>query len=166
MGYLSDMWSYHPGNNTWTRRGGPDYVGGWMTSGLRGIASPFAWPGARSQASAWQSPDGKFWLFGGDGQSSLYAGGGNLNDVWTYDPATGFWTWVTATTQSYGTVEAPAPTRNGEFGPQGTPGNYKPGTRAGTQAFPDNYGNVYIFGGTGYGSYSGGTLNDLWYLDF
>ncbi|WP_141731750.1 kelch repeat-containing protein [Oligoflexus tunisiensis] len=166
MGRLNDLWSYDPNSNTWARRGGPNYIEGWLVNGLRGVSSSHIWPGARTQAAAWQSPDGKFWMFGGDGLSSMYAGGGSMNDLWTFDPSTQQWTWVSGSTQYWGSAEVPAPNHYGEFGPMDMPGTFKPGSRTGAMAFPDGNGNVWIFGGVGYGQFTNGYLNDLWYLGF
>ena len=54
------------------------------------IPAPDNKPGAREGAVSWTSPDGKFWLMGGEGCAAI--GFGRLNDLWKYDPATNEWT--------------------------------------------------------------------------
>jgi len=94
------------------------------------------------------------WLFGGYGYDSTGAAG-YLNDLWQYSPSTGLWTWVGG---------ANADNANGIYGTQGSAsaGNV-PGARYSGNSWIDPSGNMWLFGGYGYGSTGGaGALNDLW----
>ena len=110
-------------------------------------------PGKRSFSTAWTDASGKFWLFGGafnDGTSES----GAFNDLWKYDPSTNLWTWVKGdNTKTY----------YGRYGIQGiaAPAN-NPGAREGAVSWTDTSGNMWLFGGSGTGAVTTGTLNDLW----
>jgi N-acetylneuraminic acid mutarotase len=98
---------------------------------------------------------GVFWLFGG---AQLNSNGSYLavfNDLWSYNPTTGLWTWVGGSN---------TPNAAGVYGTQGTAaaGNV-PGARMGGSAWLDASGNVWLFGGLGLAA--GGLAqeyNDLW----
>lgn len=129
--------------------------------GLQGIASPFNNPGSRIGAAFWTDKQGNLWLFGGRGNN---AGAGLLNDLWTYNISTGYWTWMGGerSENSTGKYE-----RKGEA----SPGN-NPGARQNGVYWTDNNGDFWLFGGRGMPSESedddddddGGEslLNDLW----
>jgi N-acetylneuraminic acid mutarotase len=69
---LADLWCYDPDAGTWTLLG--DQPAG---------------PSARMDATAWTTPDGRFYLWGGRGKSYL-------NDLWSFDPKTTVWTSIAA----------------------------------------------------------------------
>ncbi|HYX33814.1 MAG TPA: kelch repeat-containing protein [Oligoflexus sp.] len=167
-GFLSDMWSFNPSNQTWTRRGGPDFAEGQGRGGLRGVSSAHIWPPARGSSAFWKSPDGKFWLYGGEGQTGNYGGFAMLSDVYRFDPATMQWTWVSGFTHAPMGFQTSYPYHPSDFGTFGVPGSTtKPGSRIQAVAWPDASGNVWIFGGLGVNYWStSGYLQDLWYLDF
>ncbi len=120
--------------------------------GTKGVPSPSNVPGGRRGAVSWKDSDGRFWLFGGDG---LDSGGymGPLNDLWTFDSASGQWTWVSGSEFRH---------EPGTYGTQGIPDPTNvPGAKTSAVAWCDPNGHVWLFGGGG----SLGVLNDLWKYD-
>jgi N-acetylneuraminic acid mutarotase len=153
-GYLNDLWRYSPSTGQWVWLGGSNGDNASGIYGTLGTAAAGNMPGARYSASSWIDSAGNLWLFGGVGDDSTGAAG-NLNDLWQYTPTTGLWTWV-----SGGNTANAA----GVYGTEGTAtaGNL-PGARQGASSWIDSAGNLWLFGGYGYGSTTGtGYLNDLW----
>jgi len=133
----------------WTWMGGSDLSGGAATYGNQGIAAPANIPGARDGSVSWIDSSGKLWLFGGVSGNSYY------NDLWSYDPSTNEWTWMSGSAMS---------NASGVYGMQGVAaaGN-APGARALAASWIDSGGNLWLFGGQGYDSTgASGSLNDLW----
>jgi len=169
-GDLNDLWEYSPATNAWAWMAGPSSIcnnaSGFGCSGVygnQGIAAAENAPGSRVGASSWTDSCGNLWLFGGSGNdSSGGIGGGNLNDLWRYDPTTNLWTWMSG---------ANINDQNGTYGTLGivAPGNV-PGSRLGAVTWTDKQGNLWLFGGIGgdlngivciqSGQYC--VLNDLW----
>jgi N-acetylneuraminic acid mutarotase len=78
-GVSGELWSYAPATNRWTRLGDTG-----------------AGPVARAHHSSVWDPKGRqLLIFGGAGTS-----GSSLEDLWSYRPATGAWTQVTATSSA------------------------------------------------------------------
>ncbi len=73
-----------------------------------------------------------------------------MNDLWKYDPLINEWTWVSGNN----TV--------GQLGVYGTRGiassSNMPGARANSVSWIDSIGNLWLFGGRGFGSNSFGKL--------
>jgi N-acetylneuraminic acid mutarotase len=154
VGSLNDLWRYSPstGQWTWVNGGNVDDAAG--VYGTQGSAAASNLPGARQAANSWIDSSGNLWLFGGYGYDST-GGAGYLNDLWQYSPSTGLWTWVGG---------GNADNASGIYGTQGTAaaGNV-PGARYAGSSWIDSSGNMWLFGGYGYGSTGGvGALNDLW----
>jgi N-acetylneuraminic acid mutarotase len=156
-GYLSDLWEYSPGTGlwTWVSGGSADNASG--VYGTQGVTSASNVPGARYSASSWADSSGNLWLFGGHGYDSTGAVG-DLNDLWEYSPSSAEWTWISGgdtdnASGAYGTLGAAAA------------GNV-PGARQAANSWIDSSGNLWLFGGYGYGSTESlgdlGYLNDLW----
>ncbi len=141
-------------HNEWTWSGGANIVNQLGSYGAQGIVSLSNSPGGRAYSSTWTDAAGNFWLFGGYGLASTGAGvTGHLNDLWKY--RNGEWTWMNGSNQT----EQP-----GSYGTQGVaaPGN-TPGGRYGSASWTDSSGNLWLFGGIGWGSAGTlGDLNDLW----
>lgn len=143
---------------SWTWKSGASTAGAAGVYGTQGTAAAGNVPGARESASSWTDSAGNFWLFGG----TYIAANGNLyylNDLWKYDPATGFWAWMSgsnAATALYGTP--------GTYGTKGVAAAANtPGSRSGASSWIDSSGNLWLFGGIGYDSTAGSAdLNDLW----
>src|SRR6185437_13835312 len=88
-----------------------------------------------------------FWLFGGSGTAASGALGAT-NDLWEY--TSGAWT-------SMPVSGSQTPAANGVYGTKGTADSSNvPGSRTQASAFVDSAGNLWLFGGQGYGA--GGTL--------
>jgi hypothetical protein len=61
--------------------------------GTKGSAAAGNFPGGRSYAVGWVDGNGNLWLLGGQGLDSAGSSGG-LNDLWSFSPSTGQWTWI------------------------------------------------------------------------
>jgi N-acetylneuraminic acid mutarotase len=141
----ANEWTWMSGSNTFNRPG---------VYGTQGIPSAGNVPGARDRAVSWMDASGNLWLFGGY-RWDPNGGAGELNDLWKYTPSTGEWTWVSGSN----TLDQP-----GVYGTKGVPaaGNV-PGARWGAVSWTDSSGNLWLYGGYGYGGVGGGGgLNDLW----
>lgn len=154
---LNDLWVYEPTSGQWAWMGGGQTIDEPGVYGTRGAASSANVPGARDGSVVWVDQAGAVWLFGGFGYDA--AGDyGNLNDLWTYDPAARTWTWVAGSAA----VDQP-----GVYGTKGTPDpSNVPGTRFGAVSVIDAAGHFWLFGGYGQ-DVAGhkGWLNDLWTFD-
>lgn len=148
LSYRNDLWRLDPSTLVWTWMSGESDYGSHGSYGRKGMAGPASGPGGRYGAASWTGPDGKFWLFGGE------RGNVDYSDLWQYDPATGYWTWVSGSS---------ANNQAGIYGTKGTadPDNF-PGARHGAAAWTDAGGRLWLASGEaaiGYGGY-----NDLWHF--
>jgi N-acetylneuraminic acid mutarotase len=155
--YLNDLWKFNTVTNNWAWMGGSDGGNQLPVYGAKGVEAAANWPGALEDSYHWKDTAGNFWLMGGRAYSAL--GEGIMNDLWKFNPVTGYWTWVSgnatpSTNGVYGTLQQPAPTN-------------MPGGRFGGKGWADSRNKFWIFGGfgrdkaTGYGA----DLNDLWFYD-
>ncbi len=174
----NDFWEFTPSTNMWTWMGGtpeitcqpvpgkPDTCtyGAPGVYGSIGNPAPGLYPGNRQGAVSWTDASGNFWLFGGEGYGKALtsAGDGLLNDLWQYNPSTGFWMWMSG---------GEWPGQIGVYGAQGKPatGNV-PGGRTNASGWIDSQGHFWLFGGRGrdvigQGGVLGLFLNDLWEFD-
>jgi N-acetylneuraminic acid mutarotase len=153
-GYLNDLWQYSPSTKEWTWVSGANADNATGVYGTQGTPSASNVPGARYSASSWIDSSGNLWLFGGYGYDSTGAVG-NLNDLWRYSPSTKEWTWISG---------ANADNAAGVYGMQGTAtASNVPGARYSASSWTDASGNLWLFGGYGYGSTGAvGNLSDLW----
>jgi len=121
--------------------------------GVQGVPASTNVPGGRSYSVSWTDSAGNLWLFGGSVQS------GSLNDLWEYDVSANEWTWISGSSVT---------NEKGVYGSLGVFASANcPGARDGAIGWVDNSGNLWLFGGSGYGSNAtpftpGGILNDLW----
>ena len=159
----------------WTWLGGSTTVGsnGGQAGiyGTLGSPAPTNIPGGREQTLSWTDASGNAWLFGGYGEDSTGVGfGGELNDLWKFDPklgTNGEWTWmggsnIAPPSQTFGAAGQP-----GVYGTQGTPSPTNiPGGREQISSWIDASAKVWLFGGEGI-DVNGvtGELNDLWKFD-
>lgn len=145
-------------SNGWTWIGGSKQIN--SNAVLQGAQ---AIPGARDLAVSWTDNSGNLWLFGGYGYNAN-SESGFLNDLWTYNQQTKVWRLVESQTVVVNV--------HGVYGNQGieSSNNY-PGGRIGAVSWTDSSGNLWLFGGYGYGTsydygYNSynliGALNDLW----
>jgi N-acetylneuraminic acid mutarotase/ribosomal protein S11 len=161
--YLNDLWMYNPSAQLWTWVGGSNPNGSQASPasgfyGTQGTAGAGNIPGARELSVSWTDHTGNLWLLGGIGYD-VNDNLGYLNDLWMYSPSTNLWTWVRGANNSGNHVVF------GVYGTQGTAAtSNEPGTRAGAISWTDSAGNLWMFGGQGWGA-SGSQnseLNDLW----
>jgi len=124
--------------------------------GTLGVPHPNNIPGSRQNAVPWIDASDNLWLFGGWGYAAALSG--RLNDLWTYDPLTGNWTWMSG-----------SDTRDqmGTYGTRGLPHpDNVPGARQASVSWTDSAGDMWLFGGEGFDSLgTNGYLSDLWKYD-
>jgi hypothetical protein len=170
---FQDLWVFDPSqgpHGEWAWMGGSS--GGGNGSGTYGDEyqfEPANFPGFRTQASTWTDDNGRFWLFGGQGDDAA-GNPGYLNDLWAFDPASGAngqWAWMGGSSTLTHTGKGGIRGQSGVYGTQFqfSPANI-PGGRAGATAQQDKNGRVWLFGGYGFpasGSYD--RLNDFWVFD-
>lgn len=82
--FLNDLFRYNIANNEWTWMGGSNLTDQNGTYGTMGVPAPTNMPGSRMYNTWWKTPDGRFWLYGGEGMDGSQSGDGNLNDLWTF----------------------------------------------------------------------------------
>lgn len=103
--------------------------------GTKGVADSANRPGIRTGSASWKDAAGNFWLFGGLGYAESTSG--NLNDLWKFDPATKWWTWISGDSIAK---------QNAVYGTKGmaSPGN-KPGAFAHAVSWTDAQGSVWVY---------------------
>lgn len=159
QGVFNDLWKFNPTTGEWAWMSGSQTMNQYGTYGTKGMAAPANTPGARFGAVGWKDLADNLWLLGGAGFAAATGNnsGSGLNDLWKYDMSTGEWIWISGSDQI---------NQNGVYGTKGVaaPGNF-PGARISAAGWTDLTGNLWLFGGGGYGA-SGGSiyLNDLWRL--
>ena len=121
--------------------------------GTKGVPDAANVPGARESSIFWNDITGNLWLFGGYGYGSTTSG--FLNDLWRYDHETSQWTWMGGSN---------TPSQRGVYGTKNeTDAANVPGARGESISWIDDSGNLWLFGGWGYGSTTSYSfLNDLW----
>ncbi|MFI5390977.1 MAG: kelch repeat-containing protein, partial [Bacteriovoracales bacterium] len=149
---FNDLWKYDPKIQLWTWMSGSNQSNQPGVYDTKGVPSSSSMPSARHSSMSWTDSSGKLWLFGGCEKPSQ----GALNDLWNYDLSNNKWTWVGGSNSI---------NKVGIYGPKGIPlkekDNY-PGGRQNGLSWTDSSGNLWLFGGWGYGKASSGYLNDLW----
>jgi len=159
FGELNDLWEFSPSvgtNGEWRWMGGSSTVP--QYSGNPGVfTEPGQYPGSRYGAATWTDSSGNFWLFGGEGFDGA-GNGGNLNDLWEFNPSTNIWAWIS------GSAVISNGGQLGMYGTLGTPNGTAnfPGGRYEAASWIDSSGNLWLSGGQGDGAASTGMLNDLW----
>ncbi|HUW19427.1 MAG TPA: kelch repeat-containing protein [Sedimentisphaerales bacterium] len=156
-GRLNDLWRFEPSSGLWTWVSGSDGAYQFGVYGTKGVPDANNAPGARDLSISWIDGGGNFWLFGGYGLDAS-GSAGRLNDLWRFEPSSGFWTWVSG------------PNTINQFGvyvSKGVPdANNMPGARRIGISWIDVSGDLWLFGGDGFdGSGGSGPLNDLWKFD-
>ncbi len=154
-GVLNDLWMFDLQTQHWTCLKGSSLLNQGGNYGTIGVADPDNQPRSRYGATAMEV-NGKLYLFGGTAYHPFYSA--CLNDLWTYDPQTGNWTWLKGTSSE----NQPAVAGNlDDFSAAYTPG-------ARTDALGFSIGNrLYLFGGAYYNpyNYTSHSYNDLWVFD-
>ena len=171
VGLLNDLWKYTIASGQWTWIGPANSTTAGQKGfyGMLGLPSASNYPGGRQGATLWVDSSGTIWLFGGFGIDSVFTGqpnGSTLNDLWKFSG--GQWTWVS------GGGATGVGDQNGVYGTQGTSdhstgvaGNV-PGSRWGSVGWLNPDGDLFLFGGWGYGTSATlptGFLNDIWEYD-
>ncbi len=156
---FNDLWMFDPATLEWTWVSGSQETEQPGVYGTKGTAGPLNAPGGRMDAVASVDAGGKLWLFGGAGWASAAANlpGGLLNDLWTFDPVTVQWTWISGVDHAW---------HQGIYGTKGTPAAANaPGAREAAVSWLDAQGRFWMFGGRGTDSEEFGSseyLSDLW----
>ena len=148
---LSDLWKYDPLTNEWTWMSGDSTGNQVAVYGTMGLPAPANTPGARQAYCHWKDGAGNFYFFGGKDSADR-----SYNDLWKYEPATGFWSWVSGTSN---------PDDAGSYGTRcvASVANIPPARYENRCFWTDSTGNFWLFGGWNIG---GGKLyNDLWMCD-
>jgi N-acetylneuraminic acid mutarotase len=157
------LWQYKPSTGYWTWINGGQVVGPPPLNsktaipasyGTLGVAAATNLPGTRYATANWIDQTGRFWMFGGWGSDTNKLVS-DLNDLWMFDPSTGYWTWMAGSS---------AAKALGIYGSLGVPNsNNAPGARDHPAFWTDSSGNFWLFGGYGYGTTgTQAIMNDLW----
>ncbi len=154
-GQLNDLWEFDMVTNNWRWLTGINTTDGLGIYGTLQTYSSTNTPSAR-RAFTGAIGNGTLYVFGGFGNSQV-PGGGQLNDLWEYDPSSNQWRWLKGQTNINNT---------GVYGNTGVASvSSLPGSREQTVM---NYinGSLYLFGGRGYNSIAGNLYqSDLWSFD-
>lgn len=146
-GLFNDLWRYNWFTNNWTWMKGGAQLNQPPNHGILGVADEFNDPGGRFAYCSWLNCDGNLLFFGGE-NSKTY------NDLWLYDRATNYWTWVDGSGNPNPDGNAGAYCEQGEaFNPAGRTEN-----RA---RWRDAKGNLWLFGGFKMGAPIS-IYSDLW----
>lgn len=193
---FDDLWRFNPSTGEWAWMGGaagptnpacttdPNsnvfFICGELgVYGTQGTSSNSNMPGSRFSGMGWTDAAGNLWLMGGSAWDSGAVGFNPLNDVWSYNMASGEWTWVGGSdaappcmanfNDSCGGVTFPTiDGSNGQLG-VAAPGNI-PALTSASAYWKDVSGNFWIFSGATWpeiplhNEFSSGG-NDLWKLD-
>jgi Galactose oxidase, central domain len=163
-GGMNDLWMFNTSTSQWTWVAGSKTASGAIASyGTQGVADPSNVPGGRLWATSWATPSGDVYILGGQ-----QLGGGLLNDLWKYSG--GEWTWIAPNMPSDGSQFV---NEVGVYGTQGTANSANaPGSREQGMSWTDSGGNLWLFGGFGWGTIANGSatnvhagtdsLQDLW----
>ncbi|HEY1009894.1 MAG TPA: cadherin-like beta sandwich domain-containing protein, partial [Daejeonella sp.] len=149
---LNDLWEYEIGTGHWRWIKGSNSTNQFGSYGTRGTAAADNNPGARYKSGGWES-GGKFFLFGGNGYGT--SSSGRLNDLWEYNPDTGYWRWIKGSN---------LPNKLGTLG--SIEAANQPGARDAIASWEAG-GKLYLFGGVGFGlTGRSGLRGDLWSATF
>jgi N-acetylneuraminic acid mutarotase len=135
--------------NAWVWQSGSSTINQQGVYGTLGVGAAGNIPGARESWAFTTDLSGNFWLFGGSSGAA-----GNLNDLWTYNPTTNYWTWVS------GSSSANATAVYGTKG-QASAANH-PGALEVSVLWADASGNLWLFGA---GPGVTPAMNTLWRYD-
>jgi gliding motility-associated-like protein len=149
---LNDVWKYSTGNRQWTWMNGSKNGNDIAHFGDKGVFAADNLPRGRHGSATWSDGDGNLWMFGGGTNTELYC------DLWKYNSQSNQWAWISGSKDS---DHAPV------FKGKGIPdkdGN--PGARMMAAGWVDASGNLWLFGGSGYGRQTGTSfVNNLWKYD-
>ncbi|MCE3269513.1 MAG: hypothetical protein K0R49_1767, partial [Burkholderiales bacterium] len=170
--YYSDLWKFNVKAQRWTLvKGTVDSAGNVQVNergvyGSMGIGTNQTTPGSRYNSVSWIDEDGNLWLHGGQGASSSKGIIYELNDLWKFNPSDSKWTWMGGSA----IPDNQAFKANAAGIYYGDAWKLRPGSREGSHSWADNKGNLWMFGGSGYGKTvttdAFGSLNDLWVYNY
>ena len=152
----------HAQENEWVWVSGSSLANQGEVIGSDGTPAASVGPGARAGAAGWTDNGGNFWLFGAAGY-----------DLWEFNPVAGQWQWTGGNYLADGCIAHSGSVvcvgYPGVYGSQGVaaPKNW-PAERGGGVSWTDQSGNLWLFGGAGFGLAGNpeesqqGILNDLW----
>lgn len=153
---VNDVWKFNIATGQWSWISGSSSTNQNGVYGTKGISSSSAIPGARQAGVSWTGNDGKFYLFGGDGWP--YAGPASyLNDLWSYDPTTNEWVWISGSDTTFDV------SNYGTLGIESS--SNMPSARQMSISMLGSDGNLWMMGGWGASGINFGRLNDLWKFD-
>jgi autotransporter-associated beta strand protein len=142
----NDLWRYDASANAWAWISGQQKAGFAGVYRTLGLPEAGVEPASRGGARTWIDADGALVLFGG-------LGAGLRDDVWSYQPSTGLWTWVK------GSRAAAAKPIYGALHVGSEPNT--PGARQQMAVAATANGDLWSFGGIN----GGNSYNDLFKLD-
>ena len=150
VSYLNDLWRYNVTTDAWAWMTGSNYTDQAGSYGIKGQYGSFYTPGARSVGASCLDSYGNPLLFGGATGIGL-----RFNDLWQYNQTINQWRWMSG---NYTTNVL------GNYGTKGiTDISSYPGARQAPTIRCGNNGEIWMFGGYGYGTtVTSGYLNDLW----
>jgi len=136
-GPLNDLWKYDNITGLWTWIAGDSTANVDAVYGPQYVAADSVKPSGRSNGTMWMDNSGNPWIFGGF--AVLHFTKIWFNEVWKYDPSTGYWAWMSGT-KGYNMVQ--------NAGPIGVEGSaYYPIGREGCGEWEDASGNLWMYGG-------------------
>lgn len=137
----------------YTWMSGPNTLNAASGFGTKGVPSTTNTPASIYEATSWGDNSGNLWVFGGNASSA-----NRFNALFRYNTATNEWTWISGS-NSYNAI--------GVYGTKGVASaSNTPGARNSAFKWKDLNGNLWLFGGYGYGTTATiGDLNDLWKFD-
>jgi gliding motility-associated-like protein len=146
---LDDVWMYSPVEDTWAWIAGDKSGDREPVYGDKGTFDKNNTPGSRHGCISWTDNDGNFFLMGGGTVTDLFS------DLWKFDRSNNQWAWVSGSTQRN---KIPVVNFNG------VPDvNAFPGAITLSATWVDDVGDMWLFGGNGYGGNAGSrSLNNLW----
>jgi N-acetylneuraminic acid mutarotase len=157
FGALSDLWMFNISTNQWTWVNGNNLSDQNGIYGTISIQSSLNKPGGRFGPITWADASGNLWLSSGSGFAATNSTNQNLNDLWKYNISTNQWTWIKGSNGI---------NQSGVYGTQGVASaSNQPGSRSLGTGWSDAAGNLWLFGGMGFGDSSTqieNYLNDLW----
>jgi gliding motility-associated-like protein len=144
---LNDVWMYSPGTNLWTWMKGENSKNADARYGDRGEFENRNTPGGRHGATGWVDKQGNFWMFGGVDED------GYFSDLWEYHSDNNQWAWMNGTREPNVPPNQDAPEAS----------DHNPGARALALGWTDAQGDLWLFGGSGFGGDQGtSALNSVW----
>ncbi|HYV94307.1 MAG TPA: kelch repeat-containing protein [Chitinophagales bacterium] len=147
--YYNDVWRYNPSVNKWTWMSGTNLTNNFGVQDSFCVAGTnLVGPSRFENRCCWVDDCFNFWEFGG-ARSNQHDSA--FNDLWHFNYQDLQWTMI------HGSVSI---NQDGNYGIQGVANiNNEPPSRSGSNAWVDDGGNLWMFGGT---KIIGDYFNDMW----